>query len=173
MFRSLLRRISLADVLLGLFVLSIIFLFLLAPAHAAAAAPGASTVEIATVLQDVVDAAIAALLVVVGVVIKLGYARFAEHFGLKNDAIVRDAMLRIAWDAASFGKAYADERVSTVKGVDVGNPTIAAAANFFLQHAGNEIAHFHLSDEDAIRIVKSQLPQTVPAGLGATPEKTS
>jgi hypothetical protein len=172
MLSSLLRRIPPIDVLLGLIVLVLLLMFL-SPAHAATAASSATAVEFSTALKDLVDAAIAALLVVVGVAIKLGYARFAEHFGLKNDQLVRDAMLRIAWDAASYGKAYADDRVSTVKGVDVGNPTIAAAANFFLQHAGNEIAHFHLSDEDAIRIVKSQLPQTVPASLGATPEKTS
>jgi hypothetical protein len=139
--------------LLILIVLELIF----RPSHAQAAAMAAAStqVNVAPLLQELVSAAATALLTVLTAAIVFAAQQLQKRFGIKNDVDIRNSMLQIAADAVMYGTAFADSKVTEVRGVDVGNPVLASAIAFFVNHATDEIAHFKLSDADAVRIVQA------------------
>lgn len=92
-----------------------------------------------------------------------------QKFHLSSAAVVSDGLTKLAYDAVHFGENYCDQQVRTVKGIDVGDPKIAAAANWLLVHASDEIAHLNLTDQEVINTVKAILPQAKPAPISAAP----
>ncbi|HSV14225.1 MAG TPA: hypothetical protein VLI90_08190 [Tepidisphaeraceae bacterium] len=89
----------------------------------------------------------------------------AQHFHLSNTTAVSAVLTKLAYDAANYGIAYCDSQVTKVRGINVGDPKIASAANWLLTHASDEIEHLNLSNQEVIDTVKAILPQA----LAATP----
>lgn len=76
---------------------------------------------------------------------------------LAKDATARDGFIAIMLDGAHYAQQWAAGGITKVGDIDVGNPELAAAANYGLRAATDEIAHLNLSDDEVIDAARAAL----------------
>jgi hypothetical protein len=145
-------------------LLAVFAFCLLLPAHAmaqvVAAPPSApALVQVQPFLHDLLTFTGIVLMAVIPLIVQPVAKAVSDHFHLKSAAQLSNSLQGLAYDAAHYGVAYADTKITAVKGINVGDPTVAAAANWLLKHASDEIANLNLTDAEVIGTVKAILPQ--------------
>lgn len=161
MFEVIKRRIAFVGEVL--MVSALILLTLIVLAHPAMAqvvsAPAAApaVVQVQPFLHDALT--IVGILVIgaIPIVATPVASAVAQHFHLKNEDVLRDALINLADQAAHFGLAFADNKAGKVGNIPVSNPVIAAAANWLLVHACDEIEHLDLSRSEVIGVAQAAL----------------
>ena len=99
-----------------------------------------------------------ALLQLTGIVAGILIPYFLKQNGLlAKDASARDGVMAIAMDGAHYAQAYAAAEITRVGPINVGNPEVAAAANYILRSATDEIAHLQLSPDQVIDLARAAL----------------
>jgi len=104
-----------------------------------------TTIDLGPVLVALVNVLVPALLAWLGYELKQSRA-------LSADTAARDGIMAIAADGAHYAQNFANKSFTSVGNIDVGDPYVAATANYILKSATDEIAHLNLSDEDVIRL---------------------
>jgi hypothetical protein len=64
-------------------------------------------------------------------------------------------------DAVHYGQTYASQAITKVGPIETSNPVIAAAANFVLSHAPQELAQLGFTEQHVIELVRSFIQQTL------------
>jgi hypothetical protein len=161
MFQSFIERALVATLLVGL-VAVFMLLICVDPGYAqvvAAPAAAPNVVQVQPFLHDLLMVAGIVVLVLLPLIIKPLADAATKNFHLASAAKVSDVLTKLAYDAVHFGINYCDAQIRTVRGIDVGDPKLAAAANWLLTHASDEIAHLNLTDQEVIGTVKAVFPQ--------------
>jgi Na+-translocating ferredoxin:NAD+ oxidoreductase RnfG subunit len=96
------------------------------------------------------------------------YGFVTTKLHLQSNATSRAALDGVIEDAIPYAQKYAVTAVTKVGPIETGNPTIAAAANFILSHAPNELAQLGFTESHVIDLVQSAIQQLGPTGAQAT-----
>jgi|GEM_PF-6780996 len=100
-------------------------------------------------------------------------AAITRMLHLKNNDAARAALAAALYDGIHFAEAAADDAVTHVGGIDVGDPRLAAVANYAIVHAPAERRALGLTDEKLVAMAQVAIKQFTPSAdpaPGATTE---
>jgi hypothetical protein len=87
------------------------------------------------------------------------YNLVTAKLNLQSNATARAMIDGVVEDAIPYAQKYAQAAITKVGPIDVGNATIATAANFILSHAPDELAQLGFTEAHVIELVRSALQQ--------------
>jgi hypothetical protein len=124
-------------------------------------------IQLQPILGDVLQLGFAVLIALAIPLANSLYDHVAAKLNLSSNAQAHAIVDGVVEDAIPFAQKYAVQAITKVGPIETSNATIAAAANFILSHAPEELAQLGFTEQHVIDLVRSALQQT------ATQEKTS
>jgi hypothetical protein len=86
--------------------------------------------------------------------------KISTKLGLQANATAHATIDGVVEDAIHYAQTYAVQALTKVGPIDIGNPQVAAAANFVIGHAPEELAQLGFTEQHVIDLVRSALQQT-------------
>ena len=118
-----------------------------------------TAIVVAPYLSDLLQLAFAVLAVVAIPLANAVASRIDATFNLKGNATSRASIDGVVQDGIALAQGYADTAVTHVGPIWVRDPKIAAAGNFVLAHAPDELAQLGFTESHVVDLVKAAMQQ--------------
>lgn len=96
-------------------------------------------------------------------------AKLNEWFGLKKEGELRDSLQAALTNAAGLLIQEIGAASATMKGLNVGNSTVAKALDYVQKAAPDAIKYFDLTPESLVKKIEAKLGLLTPMAGGAQP----
>jgi hypothetical protein len=120
----------------------------------------ATAIQLQPFLTDILQLVVGVLLVIGAPLANRLLDQAASHWNLKANATAHSVIDGVVESAIAYAATNAKAALTRVGPIETSNPTLAAAANFVIAHAPEELAQLGFTEQHVIELVRANLLQT-------------